>query len=362
MITSIKEQMAKFGISIDASAYSSCSQAMLSCLISTAPFLTFERDSSGNYALWQKGGAAAMSWEDAAAAMQVSLPDGLPDSPWFCTGLEQIAEAKRCGRPIAVEGGPCLFGADEVLAEVICGSAAHVFDYSTGKHYDSSEQSAVSFAAYLAANADEVQDIRFLDRKAGVTSQEHDSIAYLFQIAQALQARVVLPLPDMSYIKYLRSITRSLPEAIAEQTLHAFSQIAYRITELYITEAEKIAEDYPDTPWCAVHEQSESLCQQYYEARAPYIERRKILHSMTNNPDKLESIKDYISMPALPLYLYGITDVLQVDSLDEIDSFRKCRHAHRRDMKLACMLYPERLSADGVNTIFEAPLPYKEYR
>lgn len=361
MITSIREQIAERGIDLSVSAYLSCAQAMLDYRISTVPFLDLVQDRHGRWLLYQKEIAAAMSKADAAAAMQAELPEDLPELPWFCAGLEQLAEARRCGRPIAVEGGPCLFGTDEVLVEVTTEAETCVFDYSTGRHYEHDDREKMTFAAYLQAHAGEVRALRFIDNKAGVTTQERDSILWLFRIAQALQARVVLPLPDMSYGKYLRAVTEVLPEPVATQAREAFAGIAHRIAGLYIAEAEKIAADHPDVAWCAVHEQDAALCQRYYEARAPYIERHKILRNMTNIPEKLESIKDYISMPALPLYLYGITDVLQVDSLDEIDSFRRCRRAHRRDMNLACMLYPERLSADGEHTIFQACRAYKEY-
>ena len=72
-------------------------------------------------------------------------------------------------------------------------------------------------------------------------------------------------------------------------------------------------------------------------------------------------IQDYITMPALPYYLWGITDIIQIDSLDETDSYRKCAKLHKGVLKLYGMLYPERLSGDGENTIFYAPMEYKEY-
>ena len=67
-------------------------------------------------------------------------------------------------------------------------------------------------------------------------------------------------------------------------------------------------------------------------------------------------------MPALPYYIYGIKNIVQVDSIDETDSYRKCRLAHKNVMELSGILYPERISRDGENAIFFTTPAYKEYR
>ena len=66
-------------------------------------------------------------------------------------------------------------------------------------------------------------------------------------------------------------------------------------------------------------------------------------------------------MPALPFYLLGIKDILEIDSVDETDSYRKCARAHKGIFNLSCILYPEKLSADGRNTVYHAEQEYKDY-
>lgn len=110
-----------------------------------------------------------------------------------------------------------------------------------------------------------------------------------------------------------------------------------------------------------VHARDKQLCEKYYEARSPYMERNKVIRNLTAIPEKLESVKDYVSMPALPFYLFGINNVIEVDSMDETDSFRKCRKAHKGALNLSCILFPELLSTDMVHTIFDAPWDRKEY-
>ena len=52
---------------------------------------------------------------------------------------------------------------------------------------------------------------------------------------------------------------------------------------------------------------------------------------------------------------------MQVDSVDETDSGRKCNKIHGKDMELIQILYPEYLSSDGKHTIYNAALEYKDY-
>ena len=117
---------------------------------------------------------------------------------------------------------------------------------------------------------------------------------------------------------------------------------------------------YPEIEVAVVHARDEKLCRLYYEKRAGYLTPSTI-RRLTDIPGKSDAIQDYITMPALPFYIWGITDILQMDSLDETDSYRKCAKIHKNTINLCAILYPERISKDGENTIFYAPLEYKEY-
>ena len=66
-------------------------------------------------------------------------------------------------------------------------------------------------------------------------------------------------------------------------------------------------------------------------------------------------------MPALPYYVFGSKYILEVNSMDETDSYRKCRKAHKNEVVMGCILFPELLSGDGENTIYCTTLEYKEY-
>jgi hypothetical protein len=110
-----------------------------------------------------------------------------------------------------------------------------------------------------------------------------------------------------------------------------------------------------------LHARDRELCRLFYEKRSPYIQNSSYIQKITNVSGKKDAVVDYITMLALPYYVYGTRYVVQLDSVDETDSGRKCNKIHKQDMNLTQILYPEYLSRDGQNTIYNAPIEYKNY-
>lgn len=284
----------------------------------------------------------------------------LEKMPLFTAGFAQLKKAVEEGRPIAVTGGPCLFGAHEV-------SVMLEKKDGTWDDYDFSSGENAQYTIHTEGLAEALQDaqhditsISVVNHKKGLTSQEYDSIQCLFECAQAVNARLTIPLPDMSYIKYFCNITQNLPREVAEEGLQKFRQVSFEICDMYLRLIEDFQKEYPSVEVAVIHERNTELCRKFYEGREPFLDNR-LVRNLSNIPGKADSILDYITMPALPYYLWGITDIIQMDSLDEADSYRKSCKLHKGTVKIYAMLYPERLSEDGKHTIFYAPLQYKEY-
>ncbi|HIV16676.1 MAG TPA: hypothetical protein IAB17_01655, partial [Candidatus Alectryocaccobium stercorigallinarum] len=289
---------------------------------------------------------------------------GRYDLPYFTAGLEQLAIARQAGEKTAVEGGPCLFGTDEVLVIVTRkGGQTDYFDYNTGKSYSlrlHSDQE-YDFGSFMREHGSEVESIQFENRKTGLTPQEWIFIKYPFEAASVLNAPLVIPIPDMSYVKYLKAVLKYTSASVRERALNDFRDVSHEICDKYLQIIDKFKGIYRNVSCEVVHERNTALIDKYYKARSPYIERNKVLRSLTQIPEKCESVKDYISMPALPYYLYGIKNILEIDSMDETDSYRKCSKAHKGTINLSCLLLPEFLSKDKMHTIFDAPADLKEY-
>ena len=361
MITTLNELLTRTHTSIEETPYCKNQKEMLDYSIVSGDFYETKYNRLGEKKIRFKNTVNISDFEGIVKRVPSLAQADFPDkeqTPYFTANLGKLQEALVENRKVAVEGGPCLFGANEVDVEIVLENGKTCFfDYCTGKRYGEKGK----YSEENMENFIKVHRIFFHDKKRGLTHQEYDSILCVFEAAEALGAPAVIPLPDMSYIKYLSAVLRDFPEEKREQILSDFRKVSWRISDLYIDLIHSLEARYPGVDCVIVHERDAELCRRFFEERTPYIERNKILRTITAIEQRLESVKDYISMPALPFYLLGITDILEIDSVDETDSFRKCGKAHKGTINLSCILYPEKLSADGRNTVYHAEQEFKEY-
>lgn len=365
MIASIRELCAQKGVAMGDTCYRNSCPEMLDFKIVSGDFYNVTRRAQGDEVLLYKNSVEILDFPllteqlPPLRSLRYSLRDSLP---YFTDGLCSIARCMAAGEPVAVEGGPCLFGTDEVRVEVRrTGGQTDFFDYNTGKSYLEQGEAGMEFREFVLAHAGEIRALHFENRKQQLTPQEWAFLKYPFEAAAALSAPLVLPIPDFSYIKYLDAVLERVETPVRQAALEEFRAVAHEICDLYLDVIDRMRVLYPGVRCDVVHDRDTALCARYYAARAPYMERRKTVSRLTGIPEKREPVKDYVSMPALPYYLYGIPNIVEVDSMDETDSFRKCRTAHKQVLNLACLLFPELLSADRVHTIFDAPRDRKEY-
>ena len=367
MITSITEICEKKGISIGDTCYRHSCREMLDFKIVSGDFYDVSRNADGDSILRYKNCVEILDFPMLTRQLPQLADIRYPireELPYFTVGLSGLAQRIAAGEPVAVEGGPCLFGTDEVMVQIIRKNGQwDYFDYNTGKSYleHDSGVEGMDFRTFVKEHCGEIRAVRFEKRKPGLTPQEWAFLKYPFEIAAALSAPLVIPIPDLSYIKYLDAVLMPVEQRVRQEALDEFRGISYDICDLYLDVIERMRLLYPGVRCDVVHDRNRELCARYYTARAPFMERGKTLRTLTGIPEKLESVKDYVSMPALPYYLYGIENVLEVDSMDETDSFRKCRKAHKGRLNLSCILFPELLSKDRIHTIFDAPRQEKEY-
>lgn len=284
--------------------------------------------------------------------------------PYFVKNLDVLMEAKNNGEKIAVEGGPCLFGAYEVSVYVYTDDGkVSKFDYANGKIYlsDSIISDDDSLAQFVLRNGKHVVKIEFEQHKKNLTSQEYLQLRYPFEIAAALGGPLVIPLPDMSYRKYLVATLETVSEEIRKKALSDFDEILTNIRGFYLNEINLMQKHFQIKDFACVNMETPNLLNIWYEKRAPYIEKVKFLKNLTNNTESLESIKDYVTMPALPFYLFGSQYILEVNVFIEIDSYRKCKKQHKNVFKTGCILIPELLSKNNVDIVYYAPLEFKNY-
>lgn len=282
--------------------------------------------------------------------------------PLLLRNIESIHNAVRKKLPIGLVGGPCLFGRYEV--EIIVqheDGSRFSFDFSSGRHHDRLGQKTFEFADHVEQNAQKIQSLHFINRKRGVTVQEQESLEVLFDVGNVLGAKVAVPIPDISYLKYLSTVIAPLDNAIKSQALKEFRAEAHKIADMYLSRIEKLKCRYPDVEVRVLHERDMQACEIFHTAREAFFQNSGLIHRLTAKREKTDAVFDYISMLALPYYFWGTPQVIQIDNLDETDSYRKCRKVHKDAFSLSAILYPEKLCANGEQTIFNAPLEFKGY-
>ena len=376
MVYTIREMIAKKGRTLAETDYAH----------SNADMLDF-RLISGDFYEWNGGKLRFKECADVMDFAQVS--EAFPPFaqiryksrekfPYFASDLNILLKAWKQGETVAVEGGPCLFGEYEVTVLVhLRNGETRLFDYANGRAYPHEDgnpheggehkggamdfSEAEGLADYLRVYGGQVESISFRQEKQGLTPQEYLNLRYPFEIAAALGGPLVIPVPDMSYRKFLLAVLDFVPEALREPTLAEFDAVTERITAFYLDAIAKLQARFQIARFTCVHSGNRDALETWYGKRAAYIERHKILRHLTRIPEKLEAVKDYISMPALPLYLFGTANILEVNIMTEADSYRKCKAAHRNAARIGCLLFPELFSGDGIHMYYFAPPRWKEY-
>ena len=286
----------------------------------------------------------------------------LRKQPLLLRNISAIRKAADERAPIGLVGGPCLFGVKEVeiLVNHFDGSC-FCYDFSSGHHYERVGNTHISFADHVEKHLKEIESVHFRNWKKGVTSQEYESLEVLFAVGEALKAKVAIPIPDISYIKYLATVIAPLDRAIREQAIEEFRILAHKIADFFLERIEELKRKYPDVEIRVLQERDKEACEEFHAKREAFFQKSSLIHRLTAKREKTDAVFDYISMLALPYYFWGTSYVIQIDNLDETDSYRKCRKVHKNAFSLSAILYSERISANGKDTIFNAPLEYKDY-
>lgn len=280
---------------------------------------------------------------------------------YYTANLDLISDAVNKKEKIAVEGGPCLFSADEVNVIVQAKNGdIKKYDFVGVTKYDNTPD--ISLDKYLLSNRENIAAITFVNHKKALTMQEYLQLRYPVEIAAALNAPLIIPIPDMSYRKYMISTLEPVSNDIKQHALAVLDQVLYDIVQFYLAEINRLQKQFFLSSLTVLHLGTPTLLDVWYRKRERYISSRKFLKNLTGRKNYFEAVKDYVTMPALPLYLFDISNVLQVDSVYETDSYRKCRKRHKHDLNLSCLLISELLSKNGIDVEYNAPRKFKTYR
>jgi hypothetical protein len=287
----------------------------------------------------------------------------LGSAPIFTRSFGELPA--KIGERFAVVGGPCLLGTGEMLIQVIHRDGKSIcFDFNTGNHSgDLRDYDALG--PHIRENAGAIAKVLFENRKNSLTVQDYESLRLPVEFARLLDAPVVIPLPDAAYMKYIDAITSFVAPDIRHSAMGDFRAEMRRVSKLFLDAIGELGRRLGPPKLVALHEGDEGAMKVFYEGRKRYhnkfVSTNQRLEAITSEADRIESVTDYVFYPALPFYLWGIENILQVDSLNEADSLRKCASAHGGSLSIFGMLYPEMLDRSASRAMSMAPVELKEY-
>jgi hypothetical protein len=285
--------------------------------------------------------------------------------PMFTRAFDELPAKLNGGERLAVVGGPCLLGTGEMLIRVIHrdGNSFH-FDFNTG-NYSGNLRDEDAVGPHIRENAGKIVKILFENRKDALTLQDRESLRSPIEFARLLDVPVVIPLPDAAYVKYIDAIASPAAPEVRDSAKGDFAAEIRRVSELFLDEIDELARHLRPPKLAALHAGDEAGLEAFYAGRKRYYDRfisfNQGLAPITRKTDMVESVTDYIFYPALPFYLWGIENIVQVDSLNETDSLRKCASAHGSAIALFGALYPEMLDKSASRAMSMAPVEEKEY-
>jgi len=282
----------------------------------------------------------------------------IEDGPIFVKDLDKLKQTIHDKKEIAIESGPCLFGVDEVLMMVETKKGEKLeFDFVTEVLKYKFED---SYIEYIKRNGDSIADVYFINKKNKLDFVELEHLKAQFLLAQKLNCKMVVTIPDMSYIKSLNSFTDFLNQDLAQKVVGNFTAIAYKIADLYLHKIAEISDEYGFSNYEILHARNTELLELFYSKREVFLERK--FKARKAKPENLEPIKDYVTFTAFPYYLWGITNILAFNNLREVHSISECKYIHEKKLNIFPMFYMRPLSLDNENDCYFAKQEFKIYR
>ena len=274
--------------------------------------------------------------------------------PFFTRNAEKLA-----GGEIGVVGGPCLFGADEMDIHITHDDGTrYTYDFVMRKNKTPNAEENCTLSTHFTRYGQHITEIEFENHKTALTLQEYESLAFPLSLAAALQAPFVFPIPDASYKKYLAAVSRGINPGLRDDMLQRFTRALHKITDMYLALAEALIKKYTPPKYIILHERNEEAMDSFNEKRLKYFTKAK---TMTAHTDMADAVLDYVSDLAAPFYFWGVSTIIQADSVDEADAMRKCAKIHSGLFTLCAVLYPEMISQNGHDTMYYAKREHKMY-
>lgn len=286
--------------------------------------------------------------------------------PWFTADLNSLKNTVSRGTTPGMEGGSCLLGNNEMqFLLTIDDDREYLFDFNTMRQVEdeyslTDTETSSQLSDFVRANKDRIIKGTVKCHKDAITIDEYEEFTFLFSLARMLRARLVVTIPDMSYEKTFLQLFGDLKEDIFEPFYEEFMQKVFAVSDLNLRWIDRFAKKYGNTDYVVLHKRAEEIHDCFARNRDHYM-RKDVIGKITGRDGREAAIRDYICMPAMPYYLWGLEELIEVNRLEEYPSVEKCRRVHRGRIHLNSLLYPQKVCANGRTSGFYADRGSKKY-
>lgn len=289
--------------------------------------------------------------------------------PWFLSDIDTLRSLSKTRKSgdIGIEGGSCMLGSDELLFHVMVDEKEHVFDFNTmqeltgKKDRNLSREVGSDLYEFIMENKERITSASIECCKDRITIDEYQQLLYMFILAKYFDAKMVVTIPDMSYEKTFVETFGGLKKEVYEPLYDDFVHHVNNIADISIRWIEKLQKIYKVKELVIFHKRDKELMTLFEERRKEYLDTYAKKHLTSNRDGRMEAVKDYVCMPAMPYYLWKLEHVIEINRLEEYPSIEKCRRMHKGKMKLHSMLFPQMPSGNGKTSCFYARKEYKKY-
>lgn len=222
----------------------------------------------------------------------------------------------------AIEGGPCLIGVDEIsLSLIFKGGKTRHFDIMTGFEeglHNIYFPNRYDLAEIIVQNKNEIIDAEVKIKQCGPTIQNLIFLYRLMFISKNLELPLIIGLPDEAYRKFFTTVVNPLKNC--EKIMKNFNFILDSIVNEFLDLIKNINSMLKLKQFDMFHSRNRKLLDIFYKNR---VHVAYSLNNVTNHMIKKDAIIDYVCLPALPYFLWGANNILEINNLMEFESLKK---------------------------------------
>jgi len=240
--------------------------------------------------------------------------------PMFSYNLKKFTSLMK-DKKSAIEGGPCIIGVDEVFFRIIYKSGQRrYFDIMTG--FEDGPKNVYEPRRYNLANIiktdqEDIVDIKIYEKHCSPTLHSAIELFRIMLIAKKLDLPLIIGLPDEGYRKYLSIIVN--PLRIANQVEKEINNLLDRVVDEFLKLIDTINKIVDLEKFEVLHSRNTNLIKVFRQKTSEVaFSARKI----TDIQIKKEAIIDFSCLPAVPNFINGATNILEINNITELESLK----------------------------------------